>query len=105
MVNEKELNREDIIRSIAMATGYTQKDIRAVLDAESLVIEQAITQGYSVKHHKLYRLILEEKKGFKGFDGLNNTYYDVPDKTVLKFKPLSRLQEAIDNLNNSEDNP
>lgn len=103
MNNERqEINQEDIIRSIAYATGFTQKDIRKILRVEEEVIATALTQGLSVKNHKLYKLALEDKESYTGYDGLNKKYYTVEGKKVLKFKPLVMLDDSMEELNKEE---
>lgn len=100
MDNEKkEYNLEDIIKGASHLTGFTQKDIRKVAEAMNQVIELSLEQGIGIKNHKMFKLTLEEKEGYKAFNGFSKEYYDIPPKTVLKFKPLSRIEDALDKNN------
>jgi len=99
----KQANRNDIARNISKLTGYSIKDITEVLKAEDEVISSLVEEGYEVKKHKLYKISIEVKKEKKAWDGLNKRYYTIPSKKVIKIKPLSQLQKAIDTLNEEED--
>lgn len=92
-------NRNDLIRSISYNTGYSQKSIEEILEAEALIICEYIKQGLSFKNHKLYKLDIVTKEGYRAYNGLNKEYYDVEDKKVVKFKPLSRLEKAQKEVN------
>lgn len=98
--NKKELNLDDLVREASTLTGFTQKDIRTVAEAMNEVVEQALSQGYSIKNHKMFKLSLVDKEGYEAFNGFSSTYYAIPPKKVMKFKPLSRLEEALDKNNN-----
>lgn len=100
MSKDKELNLDDIVREASYLTGFTQKDIKQVADAMNTVSEQAIAQGYSIKNHKLFKITLETKEGYTAYNGFNDKYYDIPDKQVVKFKPLTRIEGALEELNN-----
>lgn len=98
----KQANRQDIARQISRITGFSIKDLTEVLRVEDEVISALVEAGYEVKKHKLFKISLEVKKEKRAFDGLNKRYYTIPEKKVLKLKPLSQLQDAIDNLNDKE---
>lgn len=100
---KKQINQSDIASNISRITGFTKKDVLKVLRAENEIYESAIAQGYSIKNHKLYRLELEHRDERKGYDGLNDNYYTLPERMVVKFKPLSRLNNALEELNKKED--
>lgn len=101
MENKKELNLEDIIRGVSHTTGFTQKDIRTVAEAMNELVETSLSNGYSIKNHKMFKLSLVEKEGYEAFNGFSNDYYTIPPKTVIKFKPLSRIVDAVEK-NNTE---
>lgn len=102
MDNEKkELNLDDLIREVSGITGFTQKDIRIVAETMNEVVEMSLANGYGIKNHKMFKLTLVDKEGYEAFNGFNNEYYQIPSKKVLKFKPLTRIENAIDK-NNSQ---
>lgn len=98
------LNRKDIARVISDATGFTITDIEEVLQAEEEAIAEALRQGYSVKKHKLLRLDLERRPAKKAYNGFSKEYYDIPEKQVVKVKPLKQLTDAINALNEEDVN-
>lgn len=96
------INRRELARLISKRTGFTIEDIEEVLEAEDYVIAEAIKQGIPVKKHKLFRLDIEERPEKKAWDGLNKRHFIVPAKKVVKFKPLSDLNKALEELNGEE---
>lgn len=98
-MSKKQINQSDIASNVSRITGLTKKDILKVLKAENEVIQAAVAQGYDIKNHKLYRIELEEREERKGYDGINNKYYILPDRQVLKIKSLSMLDSALEELN------
>ena len=104
-MSKRTLNRRDIARVISDATGFTIADIEEVLNAEEQAIAEAIAQGYSVKKHKLFRLDVETKAAKPhAYNGFAKEYYSIPEKKIVKFKPLKQLEDAIDKMN-TEDEP
>jgi len=103
-MSKKQLNRSDIASQISMLTGFTKKDILEVLENEGIVYEEAIKQGYSIKNHKLFKLILEREEERDAYDGLNKRYFKLPERNVLKMKSLSRLDDSLNELNKKIDN-
>lgn len=57
------MKRKELIESVAIKTGYTQKDVAVVIDALDGVIEEVVTKEDSVKLgcYKLYGI--EKKSG------------------------------------------
>lgn len=101
----KTLNRKDIARLISQDTGFKIADIEKIMEREGDIIGQAVSQGYSVKNHKWWKLNVEKKKAKRAWNGLGNSYFDQPEKYVVKFVQLSLLKNAIDtyNTNNEEE--
>lgn len=96
---KKQINQSDIASNVSRITGFTKKDVLKILKAENEVIQAAVTQGYSVKNHKLYRIEIEDREERQGYDGINDKYYTLPDRKVLKIKHLSMLDIALEGLN------
>lgn len=93
------INRDEIVSHISDLTGFTKKDILQVLEAEAIVMEQAIRQGVGIKNHKLFKIELEKKEERTAWDGLNEREFIIPEKYVLKYKPLSRIVNSLDIYN------
>lgn len=93
-------NRKDIARKISEKTGYYMQDIEEILEAEAEAIKELVLEGeLKVKNHKLWQLEVVERKSKKAWNGLLKEYYTVPEKKVLKFKPLSQLEDIEKILN------
>lgn len=99
---KKQINRKDLARHISKATGFTIRDVEEVLKYEDDIIAALISEGYEIKKHKLFKISLDTKKEKVAYDGLNKTYFTIPEKKILKIRPLSELQQAIDKLNETE---
>nr|DAI05816.1 MAG TPA: type II DNA binding protein [Herelleviridae sp.] len=93
------INRNDIARTISHHTGYRLKDVLHILEVEDEVVAKAISQGYSVKNHKLWKLNIKKKPEKVAWDGINSKSFIQPEKYVVKFTPLSKLKDAIDTYN------
>lgn len=103
MSKDKTMNRTDVARAISQYTGYRMKDVLAILQMEDEVITQAISQGISIKNHKLWKLNIKKKPEKVAWDGISKKTFIQPEKYVVKFVPLSRLKEAIDTYNEEND--
>lgn len=97
-----QLNLSDIASNIARITGFKKKDIMEILDTENDIYESALAQGYSIKNHKLFKIELEHKEEREAWDGLSKRYYTLPERDVLNFKPLSRLDKALEENNETK---
>lgn len=100
------MNQKDIARAISRRSGFTVADIEAVLKYENEVINEAISQGVSVKNLKNWKLDVQKKPQKRAYDGLGKKYFLQPAKYVVKFVPLTALKDAINtyNKNNEEEN-
>ena len=96
---KKQINQSDIASNVSRITGFTKKDVLKILKAENDVIQAAVAQGYAVKNHKLYRIEIEEREERQGYDGINDRYYTLPERNVIKLRQLSMLDQALEDLN------
>ena len=103
-MSKKAVNRQELAKYVAQVTGFTQKDVLEVLSAEDDVIAELISQGYPIKKHKLYKIDIETKPEKRAWDGLNEKYFTIPEKKIIKMKPLSGLNRAVDELNEGIEN-
>lgn len=99
MPNNKTLFLRDRARVIARRTGFKIDDIEDILRMDGETVSQAIAQGYSVKNHKWWKLKVDEKKEKRAWNGFGGTYFKQPRKYVVKFVPLTLLDEAIQECN------
>lgn len=102
----EQVNRRDLAKIISNVTGFTIKDVEEVLAVEDEVICELISEGIEIKKHKSWKIEIETRKAKQGWDGFSNKPIYIPEKQIIKFKPLSDLKEAIDKLNRKtyEDN-
>lgn len=102
-MTKKAVNRQELARYVSQVTGFTQKDVLEVLAAEDEVIAELISKGYPIKKHKLFKIDIETKPEKNAWDGLNKKWFFIPEKQILKIKPLTTLSKAIDKLNEREE--
>lgn len=102
-MSKKAVNRQELAKYVSQVTGFTQKDVLEVLAAEDEVIAELISEGYPIKKHKLFKIDIETKPEKRAYDGLNEKYFTIPEKKIIKMKPLSTLKKAIDKLNEDEE--
>lgn len=99
MEEKKTLNRRELARLVSQRTGFTIEDVETVLTEEDYVITEAIKQGVDIKKHKLFKIEIETKKEKKAWDGINERHFIIPEKKIIKIKPLSAMIKAINELN------
>jgi len=91
------LKKDELVASIAEATKLTKADVTRVIDALESNVTEAIIAGKQVK-----------LPGFLAFDGKvsaartmrnpsTGAPIDVPEKKVVKVRPLTAFAEAIKN--------
>ncbi|AFJ76064.1 putative DNA-binding protein [Listeria phage LMTA-94] len=101
---KKMINRTDIAREVAQRTGFYIKDVEQILAERDTVIIDALQSGVTkIKEHKLYQIEVETKPAKKNaWNGLDKVYFSIPEKKIIKFKPLVAVEEVIDSLNKKE---
>lgn len=96
-------NRRDIARKISENTGYYIQDVEEILSAETEAIKELLEEGHTkIKNHKFMQIEVIEREGKKAWDGLNKEYFHLPNRKVIKFKPLKELDEVMKRLNEEE---
>lgn len=80
------MNRVDYVKAIATATGYTQKDVKAVLDAAQTVAYDAMAKEEEVAIFDGLKLMGVHKDATVARNPLNGNTVNVPAKTVPKAK-------------------
>lgn len=96
----KPINRDGIASIVSDYTGYTKEVIIEILKAKDLAITTLISEGYSVKDHKMLRYdVTHQEERPKAFDGINKVYYTIPAKKIVTLVPLADLKNALNKLN------
>jgi len=85
------LNSKDFIKKIAKETGYSQKDITAVLEtAESIMISEVVN-GDGVKIFKSLSVLPKVSPARRCNNPITKEPMMVPEKT----KPIARFSQAF----------
>ena len=80
------MNRADFVKAIAQETGYTQKDVKAVLDAAQTVAYEAMAKEEEVTIFDGLKLSGIHKDASTARNPKDGSIVDVPEKTVPKAK-------------------
>lgn len=80
------MNRADYVKAIATATGYTQKDVKAVLDAAQTVAYEAMAKEEEVKVFDGLTLSGIKKEACVKRNPLTGADVNVPEKIAPKCK-------------------
>ena len=89
------MNRVDYVKAIATATGYTQKDVKAVLDAAQTVAFEAMAKEEEVKVFDGLTLVGVHKDATTARNPMTGDTVDVPAKTVPKAKWGRAAKDAV----------
>lgn len=80
------MNRTDYVKAVATATGYTQKDVKAVLDAAQTIAYEVMAKEEEVKVFDGLTLTGIRKPACVKRNPLTGQDVNVPEKVVPKAK-------------------
>lgn len=80
------VNQNEFVKLIAGATGYTQKDVKAVLDAAQTVAYDVMAKEDEVKIFNGLTLVGVHKDATTARNPMTGDAVDVPSKTAPKAK-------------------
>ena len=80
------MNKVEFVKAVATATGYTQKDVKAVIDAAQTVAYEAMAKEEEVKVFDGLTLVGVHKDATIARNPLDGSTVNVPAKTVPKAK-------------------
>ena len=89
------MNRTEFVKAVATATGYTQKDVKAVLEAAQTVAYDAMAKKEEVAIFDGLKLIGVHKDATTARNPMNGEIVDVPAKTVPKAKWGKAAKDAV----------
>lgn len=89
------MNRTDYVKAVATVTGYTQKDVKAVLDAAQTVAYETMAKEEGVKVFDGLTLVGVHKEACVKRNPLNGQDVNVPEKTVPKAKWGKAAKDAV----------
>lgn len=90
------------INEIAEMTGLSKKEVKAVFEAQELLIERSIKKGavghitlpVGVKVEVKVKPATKARKGINPFTGEETVFKAKPARRVVKIKPLKKLKDA-----------
>lgn len=88
------MNKAEFIKAVAEKAGFTQKDVRAVVEAQQEVIYATIPTE-EVKIIDGVTLVTEERAARQGRNPQTGEAIDIPAKRVPKCKFGSKLKTVV----------
>lgn len=89
------MNRTEFVKAVATATGYTQKDVKAVLEAAQEVAYGAMAKEEEVTVFEGLKLIGVHKDATTARNPMDGSTVNVPAKTVPKAKWGKAAKDAV----------
>lgn len=89
------MNRTEFVKAVATATGYTQKDVKAVFDAAQEVVYGVMAKEGEVKVFDGLTLVGVHKDATTARNPKDGSTVDVPAKTVPKAKWGKTAKDAV----------
>lgn len=92
------MNRSDYVKAIATKTGYTQKDVKAVIDAAQEIAYDAMASEDEVTIFDGVKLIGVHKDATTARNPMDGSTVNVPAKTVPKAKWGKAAKDAVNTI-------
>lgn len=89
------MNKTEFIKEVATATGFTQKDVKAVLEAAQTVVYAEMAKEEEVKVFDGLTLVGVKKAACVKRNPLTGADVQVPEKIAPKAKFGKTLKDAI----------
>lgn len=88
-------NKQELVDSVAKATGLTKKDATAAVDAVFTSIEEALKNGEKVQLIGFGNFEVRDRAARKGRNPQTGVEIEIPASKVPAFKPGKALKEAV----------
>ncbi|MFZ2590639.1 MAG: HU family DNA-binding protein [Leuconostoc citreum] len=88
-------NKQELVDSVAKATGLTKKDATASVDAVFASIEEALKNGEKVQLIGFGNFEVRDRAARKGRNPQTGAEIEIPASKVPAFKPGKALKEAV----------
>ena len=88
-------NKQELVDSVAKATGLTKKDATAAVDAVFTSIEEALMNGEKVQLIGFGNFEVRDRAARKGRNPQTGAEIEIPASKVPAFKPGKALKEAV----------
>lgn len=89
------MNKNELIASIASATGLTKTDSAKALDAFITSVTKSLKAGEEVRLVGFGTFGVTKRAATTGRNPRTGTAIKIPARTVAKFKPGKALQDAV----------
>ncbi|AFT81832.1 HU family DNA-binding protein [Leuconostoc carnosum] len=88
-------NKQELVDSVAKATGLTKKDATASVDAVFASIEESLKNGEKVQLIGFGNFEVRDRAARKGRNPQTGAEIEIPASKVPAFKPGKALKEAV----------
>ena len=88
-------NKQELVDSVAKATGLTKKDAVASVDAVFASIEAALKKGEKVQLIGFGNFEVRDRAARKGRNPQTGAEVEIPASVVPAFKPGKALKDAV----------
>lgn len=89
------MNRTEFVKAVATVTGYTQKEVKAVIEAAQTVAYEAMAKKEEVKLFDGLTLVGVHKDATTARNPMTGEEIQVPAKTVPKAKFGKAAKDAV----------
>ena len=91
----KAMSKTDLIADVAKQTGMSNKDAKAAVEAVTEAITRGLKKQGKVVLSGFGNFELKKRPKRKGRNPATGAEITIPAKTVLKFRPLKGLKDAV----------
>lgn len=88
---------KDFVREVANETGYSQKDISAVLESAESVMINGVSGGKTVKIFKSMSVVPSIRKAHEGYNINTNEMIMIPETINPKAKFSKAFKDLLNN--------
>ena len=89
------MNKTELVKKIADATGLSAADAKKALDATTCAIKEAMVDGDKVQLIGFGTFSTKERPARQGVNPSSGEKIQIAAKTVVKFNPGSEFEEAV----------
>ena len=89
------IGKTDFIEKVALKTGKSQKDVKAVLDASIDVVSELLKAGEEVNITGFGKFYVSKREGRKGRNPQTGETIEIPPMKIPAFKAGKSFKESI----------
>ena len=89
------MNKTELVKKIADATGLSAADAKKALDATTCAIKEALVDGDKVQLIGFGTFSTKARPARQGVNPSSGEKIQIAAKTVVKFNPGSEFEEAV----------